>query len=78
MKKAMKKAGLFVSMVGLMTMTLAGCAKETDCERCFETKKCYEYEISVGGSDGTIWLCDDCAEWYEEMIGLSGGTFKKK
>ena len=78
MKKAIKKAGLLVSMVGLMIMTLTGCAKETDCEHCYETKKCYEYKISVVGATDTLWLCDDCAIWYEDIIELSGGTFKKK
>ena len=78
MKKTIKKIGLFVSMVGLMTMTLVGCSKKTECERCFETKKCYEYEASVDGETETGWFCDDCAEDMESLFSLSGGTFKKK
>lgn len=78
MKKVIKKAGLLVSMVGLMTMTLVGCAKKTECEACGETKKCYEYEASAGGETETGWLCDDCAEEMEAIMKLGGGTFKKK
>lgn len=78
MKKAIKKAGLFVSMVGIMSMTLVGCAKKTECESCGETKKCYEYEASFNGETETGWLCDDCAEEMEALMNLGGGTLKKK
>ncbi|MCM1083751.1 MAG: hypothetical protein NC393_09875 [Clostridium sp.] len=78
MKKAIKKAGLLVSMVGLMSMTLVGCAKKTECEACGETKKCYEYEMSLEGETETAWYCDDCAEEMESLITSFGGTFKKK
>lgn len=78
MKKAIKKAGLFVSMVGLMSMTLVGCAKKTECEGCEKTKKCYEYEATAYGETETGWFCDDCAEEMEALMGLVGGTFKKK
>lgn len=78
MKKAIKKVGLLVGMVGLMTMTLVGCSKKTECELCGETKKCYEYEASAGGETETGWFCDDCAEDMESLFSLSGGTFKKK
>ena len=78
MKKTIKKIGLFVSLAGLMTMTLVGCSKKTECELCGETKKCYEYEASVDGETETGWFCDDCAEDMESLFSLSGGTFKKK
>ena len=78
MKKAIKKAGLFVSMVGLMSMSLVGCAKKTECELCEQTKKCNEYEASYGGETETGWFCDDCADQMEALMNLGGGTFKKK
>lgn len=78
MKKAIKRVGLLVSMVGLMSMTLVGCAKKTECEACGETKKCYEYEATLEGETETAWYCDDCAEDVEALITSFGGTFKKK
>lgn len=78
MKKAIKKVGLFVSMVGIMSMTLVGCAKKTECEICGETKKCNKYEVSAAGETETGWLCDDCADDMEELLKLTGGTIKKK
>lgn len=78
MKKAIKKATVLVSLVSMMTISLAGCAKKTECEMCQETKKCYKYEMTVEGETESGYLCDTCADTMKGLVGLVGGEIKKK
>ncbi len=76
--KKLKKVGAVVTLACMMTVSLAGCAKKTECEGCGEKKKCNKYEAELLGESETGWFCSDCADEMESYIEMFGGTFKKK
>ena len=78
MKKFTKRLVAIVSLSTLLSLSLVGCAKKTECSNCHEVKKCYEYEATALGMSECDWLCDDCADEIEAGVKLLGGTFKKK
>lgn len=81
MKKLAKKVVLAVSLAAMMSMSLVGCAKKTECEGCGEKKKCHQYEVTMDGQSEKGWFCSDCAdemEGYIDMINGLGGNAKMK
>ena len=78
MKKFTKKLVALTTLATLMSLTLVGCAKKTDCEGCGEEKKCYEYEATYMGETESGWFCDECAEDMESIIKALGGEWDKK
>lgn len=78
MKKFTKKLVAVLSITTLMSLSLVGCAKKTECEGCGEEKKCHEYEASLLGETETGWFCNDCADEMEAVIEGLGGKWGKK
>lgn len=78
MKKLVKRTVALVSLAALMSLSLVGCAKKTECEGCGEEKKCHEYEATFMGESESGWFCDDCADEMETYIKAFGGTWDKK
>ena len=78
MKKFTKKLVALATLSALMSLSLVGCAKKTDCELCAEEKKCHEYEATIEGEKESGWFCDDCADSMESLVKLAGGKWKKK
>ncbi|MBP3621149.1 MAG: hypothetical protein J6J16_05260 [Lachnospiraceae bacterium] len=78
MRKAVKKVLAVTTLAALMSLSLVGCAKKTECEGCGEEKKCKEYEMTFMGETESGWLCKDCAEDTEAMCESMGIDFKKK
>ena len=77
MKKFAKKLVVLTTLSALMSLSLVGCAKKTECEGCGEEKKCHEYKATYEGESETGWFCKDCAEDMEEVIEALGGKWKK-
>ncbi len=73
MKKTMKKVAL-VSVFVVLSMSLVGCKKETDCSMCGEVKKCDLYVSTRVDSES--YICDDCIQDLEEL-GMSD-LYEKK
>ncbi len=76
--KKLKKIGAVVTLACMMTVSLAGCTKTTECAECGEKKKCTEYEFELMGEEGSDWFCEDCVDDCKAMVEMWGGTFKKK
>lgn len=73
MKKTMKKLSL-AAMILVLTLSLFGCKKETDCSMCGEVKKCDKY-VSTR-TDTESYICDDCIQELEDL-GMSD-LYEKK
>lgn len=78
MKKNLRKVFVSIGLIGIMSASLVGCKKKTECESCEEIKKCQKYEVTVLGESEEGYLCDDCYEEMKAYVSLLGGKIKKK
>lgn len=79
MRKTVKRVLVSMSLVGVMSASLVGCAKTktTECEMCGQTKKCTQYEMTALGETETAWICSDCEDLAKAAAKAIGGKMKK-
>ena len=68
MRKKLARGVVLVSAFMMLSMSLMGCKKKTECDVCGEVKRCDKYEFL--GEE--IYMCDDC---HKELEAL-GSMFK--